>query len=238
MASEQELRDAICEVGRRLWTSGQVAANDGNISARMDDGNIICTPTMVSKGFMQPDDLVVLIPDGTLLGPGQPSSEALLHLVCYAARSDVQGIVHAHPPYGTAFAAMGRAVPTHYLTEIAVALWSVPCAEYGTPGTMEVPASALPMVAEADAFLLRNHGVVTLGRDVWDAYYRMETVEQGAEVATIIATNGGADLLSDEQLRDLAEIRGKLGLGVKPDDYHPDGCIELISRGWGKRIEN
>ena len=235
MATETELREAICEVGRRMWVRSQVAANDGNISARMADGNILVTPTGVSKGFMNPEGIVKLAPDGHVIGPGKPSSEALLHLACLCARSDIGAVVHAHPPYGTAFAALGKPVPTQYLTEIAVALWEVPCAEYATPGTLEVPQSALPMLETADAFLLRNHGVVTVGEDVWEAYYRMETVEQGAKVATFIGQLGGAETFDEEQLRDLAAIRREHGLGVSADEYDPAGCIERISRRWGER---
>jgi len=237
MPTETELREAICEVGRRMWVRSQVAANDGNISARMADGNILCTPTMVSKGFMEPEDLVKLSPTGRVLGPGTPSSEALLHLACYCARSDIGAVVHAHPPYGTAFAALGKPVPTQHLTEIAVALWEVPCAEYGTPGTLEVPESALPMLATADAFLLRNHGVVTVAEDVWEAYYRMETVEQGAKVATIIGQLGGGETFDDEQLRDLAAIREESGLGVKREHYDPADCIQRSSKYWGERAD-
>ncbi|MGI5820107.1 MAG: class II aldolase/adducin family protein [Armatimonadota bacterium] len=238
MPTETELREAICEVGRRMWLRSQVAANDGNISARLDGGEVLCTPTGVSKGFMEPADLVRLGPDGRVIGPGRPSSEALLHLACYCARSDVGAVVHAHPPYATAFAALGRPVPTQYLTEIAVALWEVPCAEYGTPGTLEVPRSALPMLETADAFLLRNHGVVTVAPDVWEAYHRMETVEQGARVATIIGQLGGAERFDDSQLRDLAAIRRESGLGVKPEQYDPRGCIERIAARWGERSDD
>lgn len=235
MQTEIELREAICEIGRRMWERSMVAANDGNITARMADGNILCTPTGVSKGFMKPGDLVLLSPEGRVLSDGRPSSEALLHLACYCARKDVGAVVHAHPPYATAFAALGRAVPTHYLTEIAVSLWEVPCAEYGAPGTTEVPETALPMLEEADAFLLRNHGVVTVGGDLWEAYYRMETVEQGAKVATIIGQLGGAERFSPEQLQQLKGIRERAGLGVRARDYDPSGCIERVSRHWGER---
>ena len=238
MPTETELREAICEVGRRMWLRSQVAANDGNISARLDGGEILCTPTGVSKGFMEPDDLVKLGPDGHVIGPGRPSSEALLHLACYCARRDIGAVVHAHPPHGTAFAALGKPVPTQYLTEIAVALWEVPCAEYGAPGSLEVPRSALPMLETADAFLLRNHGVVTVGPDVREAYYRMESVEQGAKVATILSQLGGAEPFDEQQLRDLAAIRRASGLGVKPEDYDPEDCIERITARWGEREQD
>ncbi len=235
MPNEVELREAICEVGRRMWVRAQVAANDGNISVRLDDDNILVTPTAVSKGFMQPEEIIKLTPDGRIIGEGKPSSEALLHLACYHTRRDVMAVVHAHPPYATAFAALGQPVPTRYLTEIAVALWEVPCAAYGTPGSLEVPESALPMLETADAFLLRSHGVVTVGRDLDEAYYRMETVEQGAKVATIITQLGGGATFSDERLGELAGIREALGLGVRAEDYDPGGCIERISSGWGER---
>lgn len=238
MPTETELREAICEVGRRMWLRSQVAANDGNISARLDGGEILCTPTGVSKGFMEPEDLVKLGPDGHVIGPGRPSSEALLHLACYCARRDIGAVVHAHPPHGTAFAALGKPVPTQHLTEIAVALWEVPCAEYGAPGSLEVPRSALPMLETADAFLLRNHGVVTVAEDVWEAYYRMESVEQGAKVATILSQLGGAEPFDEQQLRDLAAIRRESGLGVKPEDYDPEDCIERITARWGEREQD
>lgn len=233
--SEIQLREAICEVGRRMWTRSQVSSNDGNISARMADGNILCTPTAVSKGFMEPAEIVKLTPDGRVIGPGAPSSEALLHLACLCARRDINAVVHAHPPYATAFAALGKPVPTRHLTEIAVSLWEVPCSEYAPPGSLEVARVALPMLESADAFLLRNHGVVTVGGDVWEAYYRMETVEQGAKVATIIAQLGGAGGFDEEQLRDLAAIRREAGLGVRPEDYDPSGCIDRIAEEWGER---
>lgn len=233
--SESELREAICEVGRRLWAQSHVAANDGNISVRLPDGTILCTPTGVSKGFMEPEQMVKLAPDGRVIGPGRPSSEAMLHLVCYCARSDLQAVVHAHPPYATAFAAQGRGIPTHYLTEMAVSLREIPCSQFARPGTLEVPRAAVPMLETADAFLLRNHGPVAVGRELQEAHHRMEWIEQGAQVAAIIEQIGGAERLSPDQLRELQAIREDLGLGVDPDDYHPAGCVQRIAAGWGKR---
>lgn len=238
MPTEPELRAAICEVGRRLWQRSMVAAIDGNISARLADGTILCTPTGVSKGFMTPEALVRLTPDGRIIGPGRPSSEAMLHLACYCARGDVQAVVHAHPPYATAFAARGEALPVHYLTEMAVALGEVPCSPFARPGTAEVVEVALPLLATADAFLLRNHGPVAVGRDLQEAHHRMEWIEQGAQVAAIIAQLGGAEPFSAEQLADLVRIRADQGLGVAPADYDPSGCLERIAGGWGRRAED
>lgn len=236
MSIERELREQICEIGRRLWQRGMVAAIDGNISARLPDGTILCTPTNVSKGFMAPGDLVRLTPDGRVIGPGRPSSEAMLHLACYCARRDVHAVVHAHPPYATAFAARGEALPTCYLTEMAVALGEVPCSEFARPGTIEVVEVALPLLARADAFLLRHHGPVTVGRDLREAHHRMEWVEQGAQVAAIIAGVGGAAPFTPEQIAELARIRAEQGLGVDPADYDPGECVKRILAGWGKRV--
>ncbi len=237
MPTDSELREAICEVGRRLWRRNMVAAIDGNISARLADGTILCTPTGVSKGFMAPEDLVRLTPDGRIIGDGRPSSEAMLHLACYCARRDVQAVVHAHPPHATAFAARGEALPMHYLTEMAVALGKVPCSPFARPGTTEVVEVALPLLATADAFLLRNHGPVAVGRDLQEAHHRMEWVEQGAQVAAIIRALGGAEPFSPVQLDELARIRADLGLGVDPADYDPTDCLERIAAGWGRSAE-
>lgn len=234
MSSEHQLREEICEIGRRLWQRGMLAASDGNISARLPDGTILCTPTGVSKGFMAPEDLVRLTPDGRIIGPGRPSSEAMLHLACYCARRDVGGVVHAHPPYATAFAARGEALPVHYLTEMAVALGEVPCTEFARPGTIEVVEVALPLLARADALLLRHHGPVTVGRDVREAHHRMEWVEQGAQVAAILAPIGGAAPFTPEQLVELARIRAEQGLGVDPADYDAQDCVARIAAGWGQ----
>ncbi len=235
MRTEARLREAICEVGRRLWQRNMVAAIDGNISVRLPDGTILCTPTGVSKGFMAPEDLVRLTPDGRVIGGGRPSSEAMLHLACYCARRDVNAVVHAHPPWATAFAARGEPLPVHYLTEMAVALGEVPCTAFARPGTIEVVEAALPALATADAFLLRNHGPVAVGRDLQEAHHRMEWIEQGAQVAAIIRLLGGAEPFSPEQLDELRRIRADLGLGVDPTDYDPSGCIERITAGWGRR---
>ncbi|MGC9320123.1 MAG: class II aldolase/adducin family protein, partial [Armatimonadota bacterium] len=124
------------------------------------------------------------------------------------------------------------------ITEVAVTLWEVPCARFAPPGSPEVPQAALPMLQHADAFLLRNHGVVTVGRDIWEAHHRMEWVEQGAQVATVIEQHGGGETLGAERLRELQAIREELGLGVDPVDYRPEGCIERILEGWGESAED
>lgn len=217
MATEWQVRQDIVEVGRRLWLRGFVAANDGNISARLPDGTVIITPTGVSKGFMRPEDLVKVDLDGNKLsGSKEPTSELALHLTIYKERPDVGGVVHAHPPTATGFAVAGITVETAILPEAILAFDGIPLAEYGTPGTEELARTVMPYLKEHNAFLLANHGALTVGSDVMDAYYRMERLEMVAQIALTARMLGGERRLPEEaverlrrafQQRDEAEER-------------------------------
>ncbi len=208
MPSEQQLRADICEVGRRMWQRGLTAASDGNISVRLSAEEYLATPTGVSKGFMTPEIIVRVDAQGRPLpGEGRPSSEFLLHLAVYRRRPDVCAVVHAHPPLATGFAAAGISLESPILTEVVGGLGPIPLAEYGTPSTEELPRSIEPLLDEHDAFLLANHGALTVGRDVFEAYFRMETVEQCAQVTLVTHQLGGARLIPAEKLTALQAIR-------------------------------
>ncbi|HIE08307.1 MAG TPA: class II aldolase/adducin family protein [Armatimonadetes bacterium] len=204
MASEWQVRQDIVEVGKRLWLKGFVAANDGNISARLPDGTVIITPTGVSKGFMRPEDLVKVDLDGNrLAGSREPTTELPLHLSVYRERPDVGGVVHAHPPTATGFAVAGITVETAILPEAILAFDGIPLAEYGTPGTEELVQSVMPYLKEHNAFLLANHGALTLGADVMEAYYRMERLEMVAQISIIARVLGGERRLPEEAVERL-----------------------------------
>jgi len=206
------LRAALCEVGRRMWQRGFVAGNDGNLSARLGASRLLATPTGVSKGFMAPQQLVVLDLDGSVLeGEAPPSSEILMHLAVYAERPDVQAVVHGHPPVATGFAAARRRIPTEILTEATVVLGEVAITDYATPGTPEVPGVLQPHLRDHDFFLLANHGVLVLGPDLWEAYHRLEQLESCAHVAVVAAQIGGGRAISYEQLARLRQIRRQQG---------------------------
>ena len=190
--SEAEARELMCEVGRRLWQVGFAPANAGNLTVRLGADRLLCTPTLVSKGFMAPEQMVLLGPDGATIGPGRASSEVLMHLAVYRSRPDVQGIVHVHPPVATGFAAAGLALPCDILTEVLGTLGTVPLVPVAVPGTAEVPGNLQPFLADYDAFLLANHGALTVGADLWQAFYRMEIVEHAAQVALVAHQLGGA----------------------------------------------
>jgi len=177
-----QLRAAMCEVGRRLWQRGLIGATEGNISARLSSRQILCTPGGISKGHMRPDDLVVIDNHGTPIGPGQPSSEIKLHLRILHKRPDCMAVVHAHPPTATGFALADEEIPDNLLPESAYVLGSVATVPFCMPGTDEVPNAIEPLLADHKTFLLSHHGAVVMGKDLWDAYNRMETLERIARI--------------------------------------------------------
>jgi L-fuculose-phosphate aldolase len=229
LASEFEARRSLVEIGRRIWERGYVAANDGNLSVRLPGDRIVVTPTGRSKGFLAPADLVVVGLDGARLGGGlEPTSELAMHLFAYRRRPDVLAVVHAHPPKATAFAASGVPLADCVLPEVVLTLGSVPLASYATPSTEEVPRSLERLIGTYSAMLLKNHGVLTLGADIEEAYFRMETVEHFAEITIAAKTLGGPSPLSQEEVRELLHVREKLGIG--PDAAR---CVSCGACGQG-----
>lgn len=194
--SENELREAMCEFGRRLWERGLVGAAEGNLSVRLDSGMILCTPAGASKGHMKPSDLVIIDGDGVPQSDnGRPSSEIKLHLRCLRDRPDCAAVIHAHPPVATAFSLTRRSIPDDLLPEAAYVLGRVALVPYSMPGTDEVPEMLAPFLADHKTFLLSHHGAAALGVDLRDAYNRMETLERVARVLLLAEVLGGAEPL-------------------------------------------
>ncbi len=207
------LKQDIVEVGIRMYQRGYVASNDGNISARLDENKFLVTPTGVSKGFMKPEDLIVVNIDGKILsGIKKPSSEVFMHLQVYKDRPDVNSVCHAHPPYATGFAVAGIPLDKCILPEVIITLGSIPLIEYGTPGTEELYRPVTKLLKDYDAFLLANHGALTVGSDVINAYHKMETVEHFAQIAFVSMQLGYQNTLSKEQVEKLKDQREKFGI--------------------------
>jgi L-fuculose-phosphate aldolase len=222
LRDEGRLRTAIVEVGRRLYARGYTASNDGNISARLDDGRLLMTPKNVCKGFMDPAMMCITDLDGKkLAGERDPSSEMLMHLEVYRQRPDVQAVVHAHPPIATGFAVAGIPLDRAVLAEVVTTLGSVPIAEYATPSTIELPNAVRKYVKSHDGMLLANHGALTIGADLFSAYYKMETIEHFAKISFVARTLGGERLLSREEVERLQGLRGKYGI-ASPAPICPD----------------
>ncbi len=211
--AEDAFRADIVEVGRRMYARGYVASNDGNISIRLDDNEILTTPKSVSKGFMTPDMMVVVDPDGKKLrGTRDASSELLMHLEVYRNRPDVRAVVHAHPPTATGFAVAGIPLDRAVLAEVITTLGSIPIAEYGTPSTPELPAAVRKYIKAHDGLLLANHGALTIGGDVFGAYYKMETIEHFAKISLVTRQLGREHLLSRGEVERLQQLRGNYGI--------------------------
>lgn len=211
---ELGIRREMCEIGKMAFANGYVAANDGNFSVKLSANEFLCTPTGVSKGLMTPDMICRVGADGTLLeknGGYRPSSEIKMHLRVYERREDVFAVVHTHSPYATAFAASRKAINQPIMTEAVVLLGCVPLAGYATPGTDEVPDSIEEFLPFFDSVLLSNHGVLTWGKDLTDAWYKTESAEHYARVTATSALLGGSAPVDTEQLKGLYEIRRRLG---------------------------
>jgi L-fuculose-phosphate aldolase len=215
MASEAQLRADIVEVGRRMYARGYTASNDGNISVRLDAGRLLMTPRSVCKGFMDPAMMCITDLEGTkLAGDRDPSSEMQMHLEVYRQRPDVNAVVHAHPPVATAFAVAGIPLDRAVLAEVVTTLGSVPIAEYATPSTTELPAAVRKYVKAHDGMLLANHGALTLGADLYSAYYKMETIEHFANISFVARMLGGERLLSRDEVLRLQRLRGSYGIAA------------------------
>lgn len=227
MMAEDQLRADIVEVGRRLYARGYTASNDGNISVRLDGGRLLMTPKSVCKGFMTPQMMCITDLDGRkLAGERDPSSEMQMHLEVYRQRPDVNAVVHAHPPTATAFAVTGIPLDRAVLAEVVTTLGSVPIADYATPSTMELPEAVRKYVKAHDGMLLANHGALTLGTDLFSAYYKMETIEHFATISFTARMLGGERLLSREEVTRLQGLRGTYGIASPAPicmDPAPDG---------------
>jgi len=231
---EQDHRRDICAVGRWLHERGYIASTDGNISVRLDAHRILISPTCMSKGMMAPKDMVVIDLEGRKLdGQRNPSSELGMHLLIYRLRPDVNAVCHAHPPTATGFAASGLPLNKAILCELVIALGYVPVAPYGTPGTPELAAALEPLVPGHDAILMANHGVVTYGRDLLTAFFRMDTTEHFARVSLVTELLGTQVLLSDSDVEKL--LAARVRFGATAATVGPNGPV-TAARGEPERV--
>lgn len=217
MADLANLKVHLCEIGRRMYERRLVAGNDGNISVRLDDERVLCTPTMICKGRMTPDDLCIVDMRGEQLeGMRRRSSEILLHLEILAARSDVKSVVHCHPLHATAFAIAGEPLPRFVTPESECCLGEVPIAPYETPGTPEFAKTVLPFVQRTNVCLLAHHGSVTYADSLEQAYCLTEMLEAFCETLLIARQIGEPKTLPEHKWAELLAIRLQLGLGPAP----------------------
>ena len=225
----EEIKDQMCDVCHKMWQLGWVAANDGNVSVKLEDGTFLATPTGISKSFITPEKIVHIDKDANIIeanGDYRPSSEIKMHLRCYKEREDVGAVLHAHPPVTTGYAVANVPLDEYSMIETVIAIGSIPVTPYGTPSTYEVPDAIAPYLGEHDVVLLQNHGALSVGADLLTAYYRMETLELFAKISLNAHLLGGAKEISRPNIDKLISMRANYKVTGRHPGYkkypHPE----------------
>jgi len=224
MPNEHDLREAICEIGRRMYARNFVGGTDGNISVRLGDGTFLCTPSGVSKGFMKPEDIVVADARAAKVrGTGKVTSEFHTHLACYEERPDIAAVVHAHPPLATAFTLAGVSLAEPVLPELVAALGGIPVTAYATPGTPEGNEVVRPLIGKCDGVMLDRHGSVTVGATLEAAYFKLEKIEHAATVLLAARQLGALRHLSADEVDRALATRSGYGVAgpVYAEELYP-----------------
>lgn len=212
MINAHKIKQDICEIGRRLYDKGFAAANDGNITVRISDNEVLCTPTMHSKGFLKVEDICLIDMTGKqLAGIKKRSSEALLHLEIYKQRPDIKSVVHCHPPHATAFAVAREPIPQCVLPEVEVFLGDVPITKYETPGGQAFADTVLPFVDKTNIIILANHGTVSFGVDVEQAYWWTEILDAYCRILMLARQLGHVSYFNEKEERELLDLKQKWG---------------------------
>ncbi len=237
MQNAHQLKKEICEIGDRIYKKGFAAANDGNISFRLNENEVLCTPTMVSKGFLKPDDICTIDMSGKqTAGHRKRSSEALLHLEIMKARPDVKSVVHCHPPHATAFAIAREPIPQCVLPEVEVFLGEVPITKYETPGGPEFASTILPFVAKTNIIILANHGTVSYGETVERAYWWTEILDAYCRMLMLARGLGKINYLDEQQSRELLDLKTRFGFTDPRLDKGMEDCDicgnDLFRESW------
>ncbi|HQF42905.1 MAG TPA: class II aldolase/adducin family protein [Ignavibacteriaceae bacterium] len=207
----------LVEICHKVYEKGFVAAYDGNISCRTEDNTFLITRSGICKGDVTEKDIIEIDSDGKILkGKSKISTEHKIHLYAYKNRSDVKAVVHCHPVYATAIALLGKGLTEHYLPEVMLTLGKIPLCKYSTPSTDEVPKSMEPYIHYSRAMLLENHGAVTLGKTLDDAYYKMEKLEHYSKILLFAKLSGLPRKLSKKNINDILKI-SEITYGIKPD---------------------
>jgi len=215
---EHELRQKLVEICHRLYRQGMIAAGDGNVSAKLDEDRVLVTPTGYHKGFITESDLVITDVHGKLLrGTKKPSSEFLMHELVYKERPDCGAVVHAHPPITVGLALAGVTLAQCLLSETCLVLGPILTAPYSTPTTEEVPNVLRPYVRQANAVVMDRHGALTYGRDLDEAYNRMEAMEHASKITHAARVIGPLSPLPAFEVDKLQTLAKELGIPRAPD---------------------
>lgn len=230
-----QIKQEMCEIGRRIYNKGFAAANDGNITYRLSENEVLCTPTMICKGFIKPEDICTVDMEGKqLAGKRKRTSEVLLHLTIMKERPDVRACVHCHPPHATAFAVAREPIPQCILPEVEVFLGEVPLAKYETPGGQKFADTVLPYAKKANVIILTNHGTVSFGDTLEKAYWWTEILDAYCRILILARSLGPVNYLNEPQARELLDLKSKWGFTdprLDSDMKNCDICANDIFRG-------
>ncbi|MDP0494848.1 MAG: class II aldolase/adducin family protein [Verrucomicrobiota bacterium JB024] len=214
------LKERMCDMGRRIWARSFCDGNGGNITIRVGDNLVLCTPTLISKGYINPEDICLVDMDGKqVAGTRKRTSECNTHLAIMKATPEAKSCVHAHPIYATAFAVCGMVPPTCLIPEPEVFLGQIGLAPYETPGSPEMAATVGKLAPDHQSILMENHGVIVWGKDVEDAYWKMENTESYCQTVYVASQLGGMKTYGPQKLKDLMNIRTSLGMPEKRADW-------------------
>ncbi len=234
MVNAHKIKQDICEIGRRIYAKGFAAANDGNISVRISENEVLCTPTLHCKGFLTPEDIATVDMTGKqIAGRKKRSSEAMLHLEIYKNRADVKSVVHCHPPHATAFAVAREPIPQCILPEVEVFLGDVPIAKYETPGGQAFADTILPFVQKTNIILLANHGTVSFGENVERAYWWTEILDAYCRILLLSHQLGRVQYVGEQKERELLDLKKGWGYADPrntPEYQNCDVCANDIFR--------
>jgi L-fuculose-phosphate aldolase len=210
---EARLRNAICEIGKLCYAKGYIVGADGNLSARMSDGTVLITPAGAMKGFLSPEHLAHVDIQGRVLDNGPKcSTETGIHLVAYVERPEMRAVLHCHPPHAVAMTIAGVDMQTPIIPEIIVTIGGIPTAPYGTPGTPELPESIRAIIKCSDTLVMQNHGSVTIGSNLLDAFKKLDMLEHTAKILWLARCMGQVNALGPEAVRKLLGTRQSLGV--------------------------
>ncbi len=221
MSDAEQLKTEICDIGRRVYNKGFAAANEGNISVRFGDDQVLCTPTMHSKGFLEPADICTVDMTGRqIAGARKRTSEVQLHLEIYRQRPDIRAVVHCHPPHATAFAIAREPIPQCVLPEAEVFLGEVPIAPYATPGGQAFADTITPFLKQSKVIILANHGTVSFDQTVERAFWWTEILDAYCRILILTRSLNGFHYLSTGEARELLAVKKLWGID---DPRHREG---------------
>ncbi|MCC6126325.1 MAG: class II aldolase/adducin family protein [Pirellulales bacterium] len=212
MLNLNQIKKEICDIGDRIYKKGFAAGNDGNISYRISENQVVCTPTLVCKGYLKPDDLCIVDMEGKQLsGSRKRTSEVMLHLAIMKERPDVKSVVHCHPPHATAFGIAREPVPQCVLPEVEIFLGDVPITRYEIPGGQDFADTILPFVHKCNVIILANHGTVSFGETVEKAFWWTEILDAYCRILMLSRSLGNINYFTEPEARALLDLKQKWG---------------------------